>query len=161
MSFNLGSTLNGSAPTGWSSPTFTLVQDTSVPAGQKQYLVTARGGTQGGGAGDVHSLASPFTINLKRPSFLRSFITGAAAAVGLVKNQGNTFTLHIRKSEKINAIGGRTINEAKVQFVIAPETAQQSTGRDDVNAIMSVLGGILSSATHSTALVDTFLDGSL
>lgn len=161
MSLNLTSPVSGVAVTGFTSPTFTIVQDTSVPAGQKQWLVTARGGTQGAGAGDVHTLNSPFTITLKRPGVLRSMSKTLAEAVGLSKGPLNDYTLLIRKSEKVNAVGGRVVNMAKVTFSVAPETASQAPGYDDIRGMMSVLGGILGSATYLNGLTDTFIDGSL
>lgn len=161
MSLSLSSPVSGVAVATFTAPTFTLVADTSVPAGQKQWLVTARGGTQGAGAGEVHSLNTPFTINFRRPTILKSWSKVLTEAVGLTKGQSNDFTLIIRKSEKVNALGGRTVNMVKCTFSVAPETASTSVGLDDIKGAMSVLGGILGNATYLDGITSTFVDGSL
>lgn len=161
MALNLTSPVSGVAITGFTAPTFTIAADTSVPSGVKQWLVTARGGTQGAGAGEVHTLNTPFTITVKRPTVLKTWSKSLAAAVGLSKGPLNDFTLLIRKSEKVNAVGGRTVNMVKVTFSIAPETASQAPGTDDISGLFSVLGGVLGSATYLNGLLSSTLDGSL
>lgn len=70
MSITWPSPITGSPQTGFTSPTYTNVAD-SAPAGNpgKQVAITAIGGTQAGVT--THSVSSPFTCNVTRPSNLR------------------------------------------------------------------------------------------
>lgn len=67
MSITVTSPITGSAQTGLTSPTYTVVVDTA-PAGNpgEQVAVTALGGTQTGVR--AHSISSPFTLNFTRPA---------------------------------------------------------------------------------------------
>lgn len=85
MSITWSSPITGSAQTGFTSPTYSNVADTA-PSGNpgKQVAVTALGGTQAGVT--VHSVASPFTINITRPANLKVLpnpnpVTGIVASV--------------------------------------------------------------------------------
>lgn len=96
MTISWTSPITGAAQTGFTSPTYTTVTDTA-PSGNpgKQVAVTALGGTQAGVT--VHSVASPFTINITRPSNLRVLgnpnpVTGIVASV-----PSNTYKVITRK----------------------------------------------------------------
>lgn len=96
MSISWTSPLTGQAQTGLTSPTYTLAADTA-PAGNpgKQMVVTALGGTQAGVT--VHTVASPFTLNITRPANLRILgsanpVTGVISPIPM-----NTYNLIVRK----------------------------------------------------------------
>jgi hypothetical protein len=96
MSINVTSPITGSAQTGLTSPTYSNVGDTAPPGNPgKQMAVTALGGTQTGV--NVHSVASPFTLNFTRPATLR--VLGVPNPVTGVVNliPTNTYKLITRK----------------------------------------------------------------
>lgn len=70
MSLALTSPITGSAQTGFTSPTYTLVSDIAPDINGKQYIVSALGGTQTGAS--VHTVQSPFTVSMWRPRVLRT-----------------------------------------------------------------------------------------
>lgn len=67
MSIAITSPITGSAQTGLTSPTYTVVTD-SAESNAKQVYVSALGGTQTGVS--VHSASSPFTVAFWRPKIL-------------------------------------------------------------------------------------------
>lgn len=95
MTVNISTPVTGSAQTGLTSPTYTLVADVAPSSAGKQLAVTALGGTQAGV--DVHSVAKPFTITVSRPQVLKGLGT-PNPVTGVVANIGrNTYTVITRK----------------------------------------------------------------
>jgi len=95
MSIALTSPVTGSAQTGFTSPTYTVVADTAPTSSGKQWAVTAIGGTQTGVR--THSASDPFTITFERPATVRSApipnpVTGV---IGNVPR--NTYKTRVRK----------------------------------------------------------------
>lgn len=96
MSITWTSPITGLAQTGFTSPTYTVVTDTApTNTPGKQVVVTALGGTQTGVT--VHTVASPFTLNITRPSVLKTLgnpnpVTGVISPV-----LDNTYKIIVRK----------------------------------------------------------------
>lgn len=163
MSIVLASPVAGLAVTGFTAPTFTLAQDLSAPVGSLRYVVVTRGGTQGGGLGEVHTLNSPFTVEFRKPTVLRTISKTLAEAVGLYTSTkgNNEYYVLARKSERVNSVGGRAVNYYKGLWSICPETASQAAGYDDIRGLQSFVGGLYSSANFMNGLTDTFVSGNL
>ncbi len=70
MTVNVTTPVTGSAQTGFTAPTYTVVADTPPNAYSKQWAVTALGGTQVGV--DVHGASKPFTFTASRPQQVKS-----------------------------------------------------------------------------------------
>jgi hypothetical protein len=95
MSLDVTSPVTGSAQTGFSSPTYTLVTDTAPSPNGKQSAVTALGGTQAGVI--VHSVSSPFTTARFRPAQLK-VLPSANPVTGVIKNiPTNVYKVNTRK----------------------------------------------------------------
>lgn len=98
MAFSPSSPLVGTTDvtiTGFTSPTYTLTQDTAPSANGKQYTVSALGGTQTGVT--VHSVGSPFTLSCFRPVSPKT-LAAANPLSGVVRAVGkNKYTLITRK----------------------------------------------------------------
>lgn len=69
MTISLTSPITGSAQTGLTSPTYTVVADTAPGSNGKQWACTALGGTQTNVR--AHSASDPFTITFERPVTVR------------------------------------------------------------------------------------------
>jgi len=65
MSISLSSPVTGAAQTGFTSPTYTLVQDTAVSQNAKRWIVSVCGGTQTGAR--AHSVSDEFSITFVKP----------------------------------------------------------------------------------------------
>ncbi|DAD51241.1 TPA_asm: coat protein [ssRNA phage SRR7976357_1] len=100
MSFTPTSPITGAAISGLTSPTYTIVADTPPSAVSKQYAVSGLGGTQTGVT--AHSLSSPFTQTMFRPSSFK--VLGQPNPSGVIRSfPNNTFTVLTRKGVSVLA----------------------------------------------------------
>lgn len=100
MSFSPSSPITGAAISGLTSPTYTIVADTPPSAVSKQYAVSGLGGTQTGVT--AHSLSSPFTQTMFRPSSFK--VLGQPNPSGIIRSfPNNTFTVLTRKGVSVLA----------------------------------------------------------
>lgn len=95
MAFAPTSPVTGSAQTGLTSPTYTIVTDSPPDNNGKQVYVSALGGTQPGVL--AHSVAAPFTGSMFRPKTLKVLapvnpVTGVLRSVPM-----NTYKAITRK----------------------------------------------------------------
>jgi hypothetical protein len=91
----LSSPVTGGAQTGFTSPTYTLVDDTAPSNNGKQVAVSALGGTQTGVT--AHSVSVPFTNSVFRPVQLKT-LPAANPVTGVIKSiPNNTYKVITRK----------------------------------------------------------------
>jgi len=96
MAFNPTSPITGAPQTGFTSPTFTFVDDVAPGINGKQKAITAIGGTPPAGI-TLHSVSSPFTQTFTRPSSVK-VARSANPLTGVVQSSGkNTYKLLTRK----------------------------------------------------------------
>lgn len=69
MAITIPGTITGSAQTGLTSPTYTVLANQSPDLATKQVAVTALGGTQTGVT--LHSMSSPFTLSVSVPRVVK------------------------------------------------------------------------------------------
>jgi hypothetical protein len=95
MAFVPSSPITGSAQTGLTTPTYTIVADQAPDANGKQYYVSALGGTQTGVT--AHSVAAPFTCSMFRPKVLKT-LAPVNPVTGVLRNVPvNTYKCITRK----------------------------------------------------------------
>lgn len=95
MAISLSSPVTGGAQTGFTSPTYTVVEDSAPDALSKQWAVTALGGTQTGVT--THSASSPFTFTVRRPaSFKQAGVPNPSTGV-IYPTGKNVWKLIVRK----------------------------------------------------------------
>jgi hypothetical protein len=156
MSITVASPIVGTAQTGLTSPTYTVVSDTAPPGNPgKQSVVTALGGTQAGVT--PHSVASPFTLNFTRSAVLKVLgnpnpVTGVISLVPT-----NTYKLITRKG--VLPLAGQPI-----KVMILSTEADVPAGADlaDPNSIRAALSahiGLL--AQQSAGFGDLMINGVL
>lgn len=83
MAFTLSTPITGSAQTGLTSPTYTIVADTAPDVNGKQYYVSALGGTQSGVL--AHTVAAPFTVSMFKPKVLKT-LAPVNAVTGVLRS---------------------------------------------------------------------------
>lgn len=155
MSFSLSSPVTGTAQTGLTSPTYTVVADTAPDANGKQYAVTALGGTQTGV--EVHSVASPFTITFWRPKILR-VLGNPNPVTGVISNVAvNTYKLITRKG--VVPLAGQPAKTMVVTTAIDVPAGSDSANPEDIRAALSAHIGSLSQV--SAGIGDTAINGVL
>lgn len=154
MTWSPDSSTTGGAQTGFTSPTFTLVDDTAPVVNAKQKTVTALGGTQG--SATANSASSPFTATFYKPAAVRPLpvanpVTGLR---GQIPN--NQYKLIIRKGGY--AAAGVPVT-AIARLTIDVPAGMDSYNPDEIRALASILVGLLTE--ESADLGDTLVTGVL
>lgn len=154
MTWSPDSSTTGGAQTGFTSPTFTLVDDTAPVINAKQKTVSALGGTQG--SATANSASSPFTATFYKPAAIRQLpaanpVTGLRGSI-----PNNQYKLIIRKGGY--AAAGVPV-QAIARLTIDVPAGMDSYNPDEVRAFASFLVGILSE--ESADLGDTLVTGVL
>ena len=156
MSINVTSPVTGGSQTGFTSPTYTVVQDTAPPGNPgKQSAVTALGGTQAGVT--VHSVAAPFTVNFTRPANLRVLgqpnpVTGVISVVPT-----NTYKCIVRKG--VLPLAGQAYRTALFTAGLDIPAGSDLADPANIKAGLSLFIGALNQ--QSAGLGDTLLSGIL
>jgi len=155
MSVSLTTPITGSAQTGFTAPTYTIVTDTAPAPNAKQWAVTGIGGTQTGV--DVHSVSKPFTLTFFRPLSLK-MLPPAAVSTGIIppnKIGKNVYLFKVRKGAAPAANQIPQVAELDVRIAIPAGTDTYEP--EDIRAAISCLIGSLTQ--FSAGLGDTAVTG--
>lgn len=155
MTISLTSPVTGSAQTGFTAPTYTVVADTPPNAYSKQYAVTALGGTQANV--DVHGASKPFTVTFSRPQTIRSAPV-ASPVTGIMPNSPrNVYSVIVRKgmSPGTNQNPQTAVLRCDLSVVAGADLVEP----EDIRAAVSLLIG--SMTQQSAGLGDTLINGLL
>ncbi len=154
MTWSPDSSITGGTITGYTSPTFTQVDDTAPAVNAKQKTVTALGGTQG--SATANSASRPFTATFYRPAVVRPLpppnpVTGLRGSV-----PNNLYKLVIRK-------GGYAAADVPAQIVFRGEfsipAGMDTYNPDEIKSFTSYLVGLLNEECQD--LAETFVTGVL
>jgi len=157
MSTALTSPVTGSAQTGFTSPTYTLVSDVPPDSNGRQYAVTALGGTQVGATANTPS--SPFTVTFVRPKAFklpaaRNSNTGLASAF-----PRNNWKVIVRKGAYIDVTQSNPPQVMTMTADISLPAGAESNSPAEIRAMLSLFIGSLSSI--SASLGDSLVTGVL
>lgn len=153
MTVNVTSPITGSAQTGFTSPTYTVVADVAPTSQGKQYAVTAIGGTQAGV--DASSASRPFTFTFTKPAVLKQLnpvdpVTGQLRSV-----PRNTYTFVGRKG--VTPLAGQASAVAIGRFTLDVPAGSDLADPANIRALLSMMiGGI---TQVSSGLGDTAVTG--
>jgi len=154
MSWSPDSSTTGGTITGFTSPTFTLVDDIAPVVNAKQKTVTALGGTQG--VATANTLSRPFTATFYRPSVLKP-LPNANAITGLRGSvPNNQYKLVIRKGGYSESGVPATM---VIRVTIDVPAGMETYNPDEVKSGVSFLVGLLNE--ESNDLADTLITGVL
>lgn len=155
MTIALSTPVTGTAQTGLSSPTYTVVADTPPNAYSKQWAVTALGGTQTGV--DVHGASKPFTITFSRPAQIRSAPVVNPVTGVMANSPRNTYSVLVRKG----VVPGTSQNPQvmTLRCDLSVVAGADLVEPEDVRAALSLLIGGLSQ--QSAGLGDTLVSALL
>lgn len=155
MSFDLTSPVTGSAQTGLTSPTYTIVTDSAPPGmAGKQYAVSAIGGTQTG-VDTTSSPSRPFTVTLERQAVLRQLgavdpVTGQLRSV-----PKNVYKIRVRKG--VTPLTGQQAALLLATLAIEVPAGSDSADPANIRAALSLLIGSLDQI--SASIGDTLVTG--
>lgn len=155
MAFAPTTPITGSAQTGLTSPTYTIVVDSNPDNNGKQFYVSALGGTQTGVL--PHSVAAPFTVSAFRPKTLKSLapvnpVTGVLRAVPM-----NTYKVITRKG--VLPLAGQSFKTAMIKTELDIPAGSDQADPLSLRAMISAHIGLLQQA--SNALGETVLTGTI
>lgn len=145
------SPVTGSAQTGLTSPTYTIVTDFSPDPSSRQYAVTALGGTQTNVR--ASSAGDPFTVLIRRDRNYKVLpapnpVNGSYGNVPLNKTE-----FLFRKGLKIDAAG--TIRVGNLRLIAELPAGSEINDPANIRAALSMAFGILSaeSADYGDSLI--------
>lgn len=152
MTWSPDSSTTGGTITAFTSPTYTLTDDTAPVVNAKQKTVTALGGTQG--SATANTVSKPFTATFYKPAQLRALPAPNAVSGlrGAVPN--NQFKLIIRKGGYAAADVPTT---AVVRLTMDIPAGMETYNPDEVRALVSFMVGLLNE--ESNDLSETLLTG--
>jgi len=155
MTIALSTPVTGSAQTGLTSPTYTVVADVPPNAYSKQYAVTALGGTQTGV--DVHGASKPFTITFSRPAQIRS-APSVSPVTGVMPNTPrNVYSVKVRKGTVPGVNQNPQVMVLSCDFAVP--AGSDLVEPEDIRAAVSLLIGSLTQ--QSSGLGDTLINALL
>lgn len=146
MTWSPDSSTTGGAITGYTSPTFTLVDDTPPVVNAKQKTVTALGGTQG--TATANTASSPFTATFYKPSVVKQLpaanpLTGLRGAIPT-----NQYRLVIRKGGEV-AAGVPATAVMRLSFDVP--AGMDSYDSDELKSLVSFTVGLLTEECNDLA----------
>lgn len=155
MTISVSSPVTGGAQTGFTSPTYTVVQDTTPPdTNAKQWIVSALGGTQAGVT--VHSVASPFTLTFWRPKVLRTL--GRLSPNGVLGQvPKNVYSAWTRKG--VTPLVNQPIETATIKSEFSIPAGSDVADPANIQAMISAHCGLLMQV--SAGIGDTARNGVL
>lgn len=155
MSFAPTSPVTGTAQTGFTAPTYTIVADTPPDINAKQYVVTALGGTQAGVS--THSVSSPFTGTMFRPRVYK-VLGNPNPSTGVISNvPNNTYKVICRKG--MLPLAGQPIKTALFTLTMDIPAGADTASPAEIRGALSFMFGLLSQ--QSSGIGDTEISGVL
>lgn len=155
MAFAPTSPVTGATVAGFTSPTYTLVADTSPNANSKQYAVSALGGTQTGV--DVNAVSKPFTLTMFRPPVLKALPQQNVATGVYPTPPVNAYKILTRKG------AAPALNQAnstvRIFTVMEVPAGTDAYEPEEIKAAFSAHVGALWG--NSSAICDTLITGVL
>lgn len=151
--FSPTSPISGSAQTGFTTPTYTFVDDIAPTSNGKQKAITALGGTQAGVV--VHSVAAPFTITFVRPKVNKILgqpnpVTGRVTSI-----PRNSYSLITRKG--VLPLANQPYQPMIIRTVIEVPAGSDVADAANVKAALSAHIGTLQQV--SAGVGDSVLSG--
>lgn len=156
MTVSLTTPVTGSAQTGFTSPTYTVVADSAAPPYSKQWAVTALASGTAANV-DYHGASDPFTIQFVRPQNLRSAPTPNAVTGQIPNSPRNVYSVIVRKG--VSPVSGVAPQVMVLRMDLAVPAGSDVVEPEDIRAALSLLIGSLSQV--SSGLGDTLVTGLL
>jgi hypothetical protein len=144
MAFVPTSPITGSAQTGLTAPTYTILADNAPDSNGKQFYVSALGGTQTGVT--THSVASPFTLSMFRPKVLKT-LAPVNAVTGVLRSVGvNSYKVITRKGAIV--LAGQAFRTANVTTEINAPAGSDLADPIELRAMLSCHIGLLTQLSN-------------
>lgn len=144
MAFVPTSPITGSAQSGLTAPTFTIVADSNPDTNGKQVYVSALGGTQTGVL--AHSVAAPFTMSMFRPKTLK-VLQPVNPVTGVLRNVPmNTYKVYTRKG--VLPLAGQSYKTAWMSSTLEIPAGSDLADALSLRAMISAHIGLLTQLSN-------------
>lgn len=155
MAFGLTTPITGSAQTGLTAPTYSILVDTPPDINAKQFMIVGIGGTQTGVG--VSSVALPFTTAFFKPKVFK--VLGKANPItGVINNVPMNVFKHVSRKGVIYLAG----QPAKPMIITTMIEVPAGADAADPNSVRAVLSMHIGSLTQASAGIgDTLINGLL
>jgi len=153
MTVSLTTPVTGSAQTGLTSPTYTIVADAAPTSNGKQWAVTALGGTQTGV--EVHSLSQPFTISVFKPASPKTLGSPNPSTGVIYSVPRNTTKFIVRKG--VNIAASQPPHTAVFTLTCDVPAGADNYDAESIRAALSCLFGAFTQ--QSAGFGDTVVTG--
>jgi glucose dehydrogenase len=147
--------ITGGAQVPFTTPGYTVTQDTSFPPNGKQWLITGVTGTQTGVT--LHTVASPFRISFQRPPQLYG-LGVPNPSNGVVYNVKNN-TYRVVTNKGVTILAGQPIKTMIIRTEIEVPAGADLADSANVLAAISAHAGAL--MQQSSGLGDTVKQGNV
>jgi hypothetical protein len=151
--WTISSPVTGGAQTGFTTPTYSGVDDKAPDVNGEQYAFTSVGGTQTGVR--THSISDPFTVTLNKPKVPKVLpspnpVTGQYPNVPM-----NTYTFLVRKG--VNIAANQAPRIMLVRCEINVPAGADAYDPANIRAAVSAMVGVLNQ--QSAGLGDSLVTG--
>lgn len=140
MAFTPTTPVTGQVISPLAAPTYTLATDTPLSIFEKQWLVSALGGTQAGVV--AHTADRPFTIRSKRPSKIKNLVISAYNGIVAVYKSVpiNQYDILVNTRGKIDSTG-TTFGPIRCRLTIDAAAGIPANDVPQLTAALSLLLG--------------------
>jgi len=153
VTITVSSPITGTAQTGFTAPTYTMVADKAPDVNMNAWIVSALGGTQTGVR--IHSVSDPFTLTVMKPKVPRVLpppnpVTGKYPPPPI-----NRYLVRVRKGANFAANNAPVV--AQATFMMDVPAGADAFDAANLRAMISLLVGELN--TVSAGIGDTAATG--
>lgn len=153
MAITIPASLTGGAQTGFTTPGYTMTQDTAPDVNAKQSAVTALTGTQAGVL--THSVSSPFFVSVWKPKSYAG-LGKPNPVTGLITNvPSNEYKVITQKG--VTPAAGQPTKKLNIRTIIEVPAGSDTYDAPNIRAALSAHIGMLSQA--SAGIGDTAVSG--
>jgi len=153
-----GQVITGGALSGATSPTFTVKVDQPADVNQKQYYVSALGGTYSPALTfGAHSAEVPFICKFSRPKAVKTTLVKNASGQ-VVSVPKNTYRFVVKKGGQVDPLVG-VKSECIASMDISVPVGFMTNSPGEVTAFLSFLNGVLTN--QLAGIKDALTTGSI
>lgn len=155
MVMTVSSPVTGGAQTGFTSPTYTLVDDVPPNSNSKQKAVSAVGGA--GNTPSLHSASNPFTVTTSRPAVLKAAPVVNPITGVMGNSPRNVYSVIVRKGHVPGSAQNPQISVIRADFPVVAGADVQ----DPINVRAGASLAIGAIWQMSAGIGDTMVSGLL
>jgi len=161
MAFSPSGTTNGTALTGVTLPTFTLVVDTPKSLNANQWYVSSIGGTWTGTAPNKHSALKMFILTFTKPTVLKTLLGKFYSAVSNIYSKPipvNIWEMLVASKASVDTLNpNANLGGVRVRISLEAAPGVVDVNPNEVMKVLSLASGAFTS--NLQGIYDSILSG--